>query len=167
MAYSCRKQLWRPRQSEIRVQQIHCCFMKITFMSQQNKLLSHLKMFILEMFTAAAFPREAGMAQGWGAAPSWQWQGWDRAHGSPRRSQRSDARRGRGRVAGALCLTCAPDSVIHWELLCTSLGLWLIQKPGMDHAYPLACPHQQGQPWQSEQWVTRAHISGILYSGCG
>lgn len=57
--------------------------------------------------------------------------------------------------------------VIHQELFCTSPGLQLVQMPGTDCAYPLAHMHEQGQPWWSEQWVTVAHISGILYSGCG
>lgn len=98
--------------------------MKIASMSQQNRLLSHLKMFVLETFTAAAFPgpSEVLLAQGWGAALSrWpQRRGWDGAHGSPRCLRCSDARRGHGRVDGALHLACSSDS---WGAA--------LQKPGV------------------------------------
>lgn len=79
-------------------------------MSQQNKLLFHLKTLILDTFTAAAFPSpsEARLAWGWGAARS--------GRAGTERTAPLDACGGAmlivaaGAVDGALCLACSGDS---------------------------------------------------------
>lgn len=115
-------------------------------MSQQNKLLCHLKMFVLETFTAAAFPSpsKAWLAQGWDAALSQQlrrW-GWDQAHGSSRRLRQSDAHRGRrscgwsalprmlwwfirscsARAQGCSLFRCLARTALTPSLICTNRG---------------------------------------------
>lgn len=138
--------------------------MKITSMSQQNKLVSHLKMFLLATFTAVVFPRpsKAWLRRAQGSALP---QGRFGVGTEP--SAPLDTREGQC-WGWSSCLRCW---VIHQELLCTSPGLQLIQTPGTDHAQPLAHPlgptHKQGQLWQSKLWVPGVHISGILHSGCG
>lgn len=86
--------------------------MKITSMSQQNKLLSHLKMFILAMSTAVVLPSpsKAGLrrAQDSALSQSGVW-GWARAHGSSRRLCGAMLVMAVGALDGALCLTCLAD----------------------------------------------------------
>lgn len=126
---SCRKQFWRSGQSKIRVQQIHCCFMTVTSMRQQNRICSHPQMFPLEKITASAFPSlcEAWLARGWDSARSWQ------------PVAALAASRGRGSAEGTLCLMhgchCRQLSTSSWRAALHKPGLQLTQLLGREHVH--------------------------------